>query len=237
MSPNRSEIIRAYRMVIGDEVTELRALNAVVGTDRWAGTFSGYFNDAEKFADAVCSIRSATGIYFIPNPVDPALLARSDNRIKRAGRGMTTGDDNIIRRKWLLIDCDAIRPAGISATDAEHEAAIARCGDIWLFCHDELGWDDPIEADSGNGGHLLYRINLQVMDNDFCKNALAILSKRFSDNAVKVDTQVFNPARIWKAYGTPACKGDSTVDRPHRLSRILRAPREISGVMEEYTHV
>lgn len=224
-------IVAAYRMIVGEDVTELRALNAVANGDRHPATYSGYFNDAEKFADAVMSIKSATGIYLTPNPVDSALLARASNRIKRAGRGETTADTNILRRKWLLIDADAIRPAGISATDAEHDAAIHRCGDVWLYCHDELGWGDPIEADSGNGGHLLYPFNLPVDDDNFCKNTLAVISKKFSDNVVRIDTQVYNPARIWKVYGTVACKGDSTPDRPHRLSRILRAPKELKACL------
>jgi len=35
---------------------------------------------------------------------------------------------------------------------------------------------------------------------------------------------VFNPARIWKLYGTVSRKGDSIPERPHRLARILEAP-------------
>ena len=31
----------------------------------------------------------------------------------------------------------------------------------------------------------------------------------------------FNPARIWKLYGTLAAKGDPTPERPHRLSRLV----------------
>src|SRR5262249_32077297 len=45
-----------------------------------------------------------------------------------------------------------------------------------------------------------------------------------SDDAVKVDTSVSNAARIWKLYGTMACKGDSTPDRPHRMASILHVP-------------
>jgi hypothetical protein len=217
-------------MVIGVEVTELRILDAIVGHDRHPSIYSGYFNDAEKFADAVCSVRSATGFYFIPNAVDPALLARACNRIRRAPKGESTADTNIIRRKWLLIDCDPVRPSGISSTDAEHEAALNRCGEIWLHLHDVYGWGDPIEADSGNGGHLLYPFDLPADDGGYVKRLLAKLSSQFSDNVVKVDTSVFNAARIWKVYGTPACKGDSTPDRPHRISRILNAPREMMEV-------
>jgi len=89
-------------------------------------------------------------------------------------------------------------------------------------------WERPILADSGNGAHLLYRIDLP---NDqealaFVTHALAELDRRYSDDVVKVDVTSANAARIWKAYGTVARKGDSIPGRPHRLSRILEVPRD-----------
>src|SRR5262249_8541637 len=41
---------------------------------------------------------------------------------------------------------------------------------------------------------------------------------------------VFNAARIWKVYGTMACKGDNLPERPHRLSRLLAVPASIHHV-------
>ena len=228
--PDREAIVQTFDLIVGTgNVTELRALDATVGNDRWAGVFSGYFNDAQAFADAAMSIRSAKGIYFIPNPVNPDLLARACNRIRRAPRGESTTDKDIVSRRWLLIDADATRPSGISANAAEHTAAMCRIADVWLHCHDTLGWEDPIEADSGNGAHLLYRVDMPTDDGGVIQGLLKDLALKFSDDKVTIDTSVFNASRIWKLYGTPACKGDSTADRPHRLSRITNAPRELAG--------
>ena len=148
-------IVEAVRLIVGDgNVTELRALDATVGGDRYPATYSGYFNDPEKLAQAAATIRTAKGIYITPNPVKPALLARANNRLRRMSKGdNSTSDHDIIARRWLLIDCDASRPAGISASDEEHEAAIERCRDIYAHLNSR-GWPDPIAADSGNGGHL-----------------------------------------------------------------------------------
>jgi hypothetical protein len=44
---------------------------------------------------------------------------------------------------------------------------------------------------------------------------------------------VFNPARIWKLYGTIARKGDSLPDRPHRLARVLDVPSSLAPVPTE----
>jgi hypothetical protein len=90
----------------------------------------------------------------------------------------------------------------------------------------EKEWDRPIIADSGNGAHLLYRIDLPNNEESlaFVAGALAELERRYSDHAVKVDVTSANAARIWKAYGTVARKGDSIPGLPHRLSRILEVP-------------
>ena len=47
---------------------------------------------------------------------------------------------------------------------------------------------------------------------------------------ITVDEAVFNAARITKLYGTMACKGGQTSDRPHRKSRIISAPENIEAV-------
>ena len=36
----------------------------------------------------------------------------------------------------------------------------------------------------------------------------------FTDSAVALDVSVFNAARIWKVYGTMACKGDNLPSAP-----------------------
>jgi hypothetical protein len=59
------------------------------------------------------------------------------------------------------------------------------------------------------------------------------LAQAFDDKTVTVDRKVFNPARIWKLYGTLACKGDNTGDRPHRVSRILWTPDTLNPVSRE----
>jgi hypothetical protein len=121
------EVERALSLFLpSGQVTEIRALEATSQGDRWPGTYTGYFDGARDALAALDSMTSAKGIYFVPNPVDPALLARAANRIRRAGKGDSTSDHDIIRRHWLLIDCDAIRPAGVSATNEQHQAAIER---------------------------------------------------------------------------------------------------------------
>src|SRR5262245_36795710 len=119
------EVRRALELLLQPgQVTELRILDATTSSDRRPHTGSGYFDDAARLVQALQSVRSSKSIYVTPNPVNPALLARAANRICRADRGGTTSDNDIVARRWFLIDCDPQRPAGISSTDSEHKAAL-----------------------------------------------------------------------------------------------------------------
>lgn len=227
------EIVRALKLILEPgQVTELRALDAVTATDKRPHVFGGYFDNLAKLAAAAAKIQQAKGIYFLPNPVKPALLARSMNKARAVGKDPTTADHDIVRRRFLLIDADAVRPAGIAASDAEHAAALERVLQVrdWLAT---AGWPAPIAADSGNGGHAVYAIDLPTDDNGLVKRCLEALAERFDDAVVKIDTSVHNPARIWKLYGTLAGKGDAeaaAIGRPHRLAKIIDAPDALQVV-------
>ena len=95
------------------------------------------------------------------------------------------------------------------------------------------GLAKPILADSGNGYHLLYRIDLPCDDGGLVKDLLNSLAKRFDNDRVKIHTNVFNPGRITKLYGTIARKGDSIRERPHRRTGILNVPTELAVVARE----
>jgi hypothetical protein len=214
------------------QVVEVRAL-----TDQ--NTHSGYFNDFDALVRSVEPLDADTsvhGIYVTLNEVNPALLSRRSNRIKiRLGKkDSTTSDSDILRRRWLPIDIDPLRPSGVSSTDEEHTLALAKAEEVacWIV---GLGFPDPIKADSGNGAHLLYRIDLPNDDaaTALVKSCLATLDALFSDERVSVDTANFNAARIWKLYGTISRKGDNTPERPHRRSRILSAPDLLQVVTVE----
>jgi hypothetical protein len=228
-SQGTHEITRAVEILLEPgSVAELRVPNST------RGTLSGYFTDFQKLAEhAAVSSGKAPGIYITLNPVRPELLARAENRIKEYAK-QSTSDVDIVRRRWLPIDFDPVRPSGISSTAEEHLAALRRareCRD-WLTIH---GWPEPLLADSGNGAHLLYSVDLpnDSITRDVIKAVLQVLSFHFSDEIVDVDLTTFNAARIWKVYGTQAAKGDSTPDRPHRVAALLEIPEKIIVVNTE----
>jgi len=218
---DREEILRSLQLLVAPgNVCEVRAIK----TKR--GTISGYYNELATAASDVASISNdlraaAPAVFVTLNPVLPDLLARAANQAN-AFAEVTTQDTEIVHRIWLLIDCDPVRPSGISASEEEHVAALARAATIrdWLT---EQGWPMPVSADSGNGGHLLYRIDLPNDDDatSLIKRVLQALASRFDDEVVTVDQSTFNPSRVCKIYGTVARKGSSTSTRPHRLAHTL----------------
>ena len=97
----------------------------------------------------------------------------------------------------------------------------------------ELGWPDPLYADSGNGGHLLYRVNLPRDDEGLLQRVLKAIAAKHDDSVVEVDLGVHNAARISKLYGTLACKGDNMPERPHRMARLIETPDRLDPVAQE----
>jgi hypothetical protein len=225
------EIRRALQVLFEPgQVVELRVPNHPRGN----ATTAGYFDDfAELAKEAEVLSGKAPGVYVTLNRINPALLARQNNRVEEWVKH-TTGDADVLRRRWLPLDFDPVRPSGFSSTDAEHEAALKRAGECreWLTGQ---GWTEPVVADSGNGAHLLYAIDLPNDEPSrlLVEGCLQALAARFSDKSVTIDTKVGNAARIWKLYGTLSCKGDSTNDRPHRLARILSVPELVQVTADQ----
>ena len=223
---------RQFLTVVMDGVIEFRVL-ARDGSVR-----AGYFNDPESVIRAATALDDlAKGSYVTLNPVDPALLARSNNRIQRNLRPLT-GDAEILSRRFVLIDIDPIRRSGVSATEAERKRAFEVGRRVHEFLRSR-GFPEPIRIDSGNGAHLLYRVDLPSEDAGLIERFLGALEFRFGNEHASVDASVHNPARITKLPGTMARKGDSTKDRPHRRSRLVGAPQQLEVVptqlLEEVT--
>ncbi len=207
---------------------------------RFEYVVSGYYADAELAASAVADLEtrcSPVAIYVTLNPVDTALLARAANRLKATPKA-TTGDRDVLRRRWMLVDLDPVRPPGVSATEAEFRAAHDKALAVMDILIAE-GWPAPLLGLSGNGAHLLFRIDLPADDNGLLRRVLAGLAQRFDDDAVKVDRAVHNASRLTKVMGTMSRKGDEVrgvagvEDRVHRRAELLRIPDEIIAVSPE----
>ena len=227
-------------------VTEVRIFPkerhlSINGRRQYVGkVVSGYYNDYKKLARDIKPFDGKASIYITINPCKPELLTRSPNRLRFSAK-VTTSDDDILCDLWFPIDTDPVRPAGISSTDDELKSALAKRDEVAEFLSRRNG---TVRGMSGNGGHGLIRLPgyPNVLRTRQAKQRLLhFLSDRFSDwetdsngkfildgrgrkilrqDGVSVDNTVFNMSRIWKLYGTLACKGETTPHRQHRRSYL-----------------
>lgn len=200
------------------ELFEVRCLEA-----NGRRVYSGYFKSPESLIEQLCRLNSTdSNIYITLGKVKEDCYSREQREKFVMNAKNTTNDNDIVGYKWLFIDVDPQRPAGVSSSDEQLRKAKERGNQIYVFMKN-LGFNDPVTALSGNGIHLLYRI--QIANNEenkaLVKKCLATLDMFFSDNELKIDTTNFNPSRICKLYGTMARKGSNTEQNPHRLSHLL----------------
>lgn len=187
---------------------------------------SGYFRvGSERLASELAKYPKRT-FYQTMNHLKNACYAREqcERLVERPKE--TTTDTDINGYDWILIDADPVRPSGVSSSREEKDAARLVSASVMKKLM-SMGFSEPVVADSGNGYHLLFRIHANADQRQIIADFLSVLDMWFSTEAVKIDTAVFNPARITKLYGTTARKGADIPERPHRPSSILRVPKEI----------
>jgi P4 family phage/plasmid primase-like protien len=183
----------------------------------------GYFDNWDAALRAVESEPSQyKAAYFTLNPiklpdgipVNPTSLHSSAN---------AAGASDIERRVWLLIDCDPPRQAKTNATAEEKQAAREQAEQIreWLRSQ---GWPEPILADSGNGWHLLFRIELP--NDNASKALLEKFLARLKQLFPMVDAGNFDASRLCKLYASWARKGEHSEERPWRRSCIVEQGSE-----------
>src|ERR1700677_1226823 len=138
---DRTEVLRALSILIDPGSTfELRSLPS--GRHRICQG-----QDLPAAVDAAWELSDDKGIYFCLNP----LPFNQDHAAR---------DRGILSRRWLLVDVDTERPErDANATESEKAKSLETVGRILDFLTD-LGWPCPLMVDSGNGWHLLYRVDL-----------------------------------------------------------------------------
>ena len=218
-------IVKAIKLLHSDgELFEIRLINSGYNA-------IGYFTNADTAIKALQDFRpewnartktaKAANIFITLNPINMSCYSRKQHDCFIENVQPTTKDNEITALHWLLIDLDPKRMSGVSSSEEELKLAKAKARTIHDFLSDR-GFKEPIRAMSGNGIHLVYRFDVPntVENVAVFENALKVLSEKFSDDEVEVDTTVFNPARICKLWGTIAQKGATTPERPHRKAYI-----------------
>ena len=200
-------------------------------------TYSGYFTNIDTLIAQLRPLLDhnnyqyygAMQAYFTLNEVNEDLYSREQRDVFVKKPKSTTTDGDIVRRRFVLIDLDPQRSAGISASNEEFEKAHMKCVDVYKYLLAN-GFKEPIITVSGNGYHCYVPCDMPNDDehNELIKKFLQSLSNIFGCDDVEVDEKVFNPARIDKLIGTWAKKGADSKERPWRISKILKVPSDLT---------
>lgn len=137
----------------------------------------------------------------------------------------------VTTRRWILFDLDPVRPKGTNSTAAE----LATSAGVATRLIEHLsgaGWPDPVVALSGNGIHVLYRIDLPSGDHydQIVRDTLIQAATLFDTVDLKIDRVVWDIRRLVRLYGTQNRKGPHTSERPRRWSRVLYSPTHLMPV-------
>lgn len=187
---------------------------------------SGYFLGADILIKELSGLNlNDSNVYITLNQIHEGCYCRKqrDHFIESKGKSApSTSENDVIAFRWFLVDLDPVRPSGISSSDAElsHSKQIAL--KVIEFMKG-IGFENPIVALSGNGVHLLYRINEAATDDNkqMLAECLKAVNAECSDDVIKIDSVNFKKAQVCKLYGTLAQKGTNTPERPFRMSRII----------------
>lgn len=215
MLANKSEIKNLWRIkpVNLDSIIEMRAINKngvisilfkAVDHDSVESLCFAFEQEALRLNDL------GYNIYIVMNEIKPEFAGRS------------AGDNDILFRTLLLIDIDRVETKN-PATDDEVEHARLLASEVVSHLT-KLGFPEPATVMSGNGYHIYYPMDNVPNDQEakvLVQTFLKGLAAKFDNAYVKIDTSVFNASRITKVLGTIARKGESSVDRPYRMARLV----------------
>ena len=193
--------------------------------------YSGYFKSVDAIINAIRPYdKMPVQIYFTLNEINDGCYSRvqHDKIVMVSSKEPTTGDNDIDRRRFVLIDLDPKRPAGVSSTNEELEHAHRMAVVVYRFLITQ-GFSEPIICKSGNGYHIVIPCDMPSDDEtkEVVSKFLKSISMIFTDDRVDIDEKVYNASRICKLYGVTAKKGENTQERPWRQSEIIKVPNDI----------
>jgi len=197
---------------------------------------SGYFTSPDAIISAIQPYSDKYNIYFTVNPIQQDCYAREQrDRIVLAPKNSTT-DNEITRRKWVLIDIDPKRVAGVSASDEEVAYAKETANKVYKYLIDH-GFYRPVVVFSSSGVHIYLPCNIEVSQETdlIVQRFLQSLDIMFSDEHADIDIKVYNRARISRLPGTYSRKGSpNDALRPQRMCQFVKVPEEIKENNIEY---
>lgn len=220
---DKVELRKWWDIFVGDgNFTEVR----ILGKFQYSGYFKSFDNLCKQLEPY--TEMDDEQIYFVLNRIDESCYARPQCEKFIKSVKVSTNDNDIISRCFVMIDCDPIRKSSVNSSEFEFNCAMQKARDIFRFLRNN-GFEDAIVCHSGNGAHLQLAVDLPNDEEttNILKRFYQYLGQKFTDENVDIDQKVFNLGRLCKTYSTVAKKGANLPDRPWRQSKILYVPKEL----------
>lgn len=213
----------------GKELVEIRAIDPMTNK-----VYSGYFKDIDTIISQLQSFDNCN-IYWTLNDIDESCYSRTQRDKMLPKVKESTSDRDILGYRFILIDIDCERSAGVAATDEELNYAKKKANEVYAFLRNE-SFSEPLIICSGSGVHILYRVHLKNTPErqKLVKSFLDALGMLFSDEKVHIDGVVGNLSRISRMPYFVNRKGSNTKERPHRMAYIVKAPNTLETTDPEY---
>ncbi len=197
------------------------------------------------------------GVYFTPQLIRRDLFSRAPNRFpdvqkvivdnQQTTKPLLTHNEDVVGRRFLIIDCDPIRPKNVPATDQELAAA-RNSAEITKREMMKVGFNEPLMIDSGNGIHMYFLLNQTeritanrppyVHETDLLVLLLSLQNVLHGQPlGVHIDTAVATPARIMRMPGTWNRKGTHSDERPHRMCSVISVPSDWTARLQSIADV
>lgn len=159
--------------------------------------------------------KNLTNTYVLMNPCKDELYFRKNS-------SKSTSDSDIIKRTRLLIDVDSDKAdTDIMASKEEYDKSAHIAAEVQK-AFDGLGFPRPIVSFTGNGWALIYKIDLEINENN--EKAIEEFYDAICAKWPSVDIKVKNKARVTRFIGTKNEKGRNEEPREHRYSRFIKVP-------------
>ena len=206
-----------------DEFVNIRVL---LDNDRMLSEFSKDKRNLARFVARIDNDPEIKAIYVQLQVLNPMSL-------KDVPKGKGVKRHHVSRYRWFVIDIDTLRPnkAENNATEEEKEHSLLAARAVSLHLQ-KLGWPEPVFCDSGNGWHLVWKIDLSNTQEHYqmLRSCLLALSAKFDNEHAEIDCSLAEPEQIIKLWGTMVRKGENTPLRPWRRSSVMTMPGSIESV-------
>jgi hypothetical protein len=202
------------------EADEFINIRVLFDNSRMTSQFSRGKHKLAKFIAGIDKDPEIKAIYVQLQVLNPASLTNIP-----PGKGVKR--QHVSRYRWFVVDIDTQRPnkGKINATneEKEHSLLVTRAVSLHL---QNLAWPEPVLCDSGNGWHLVWKIDLDNSHENYqmLRSCLLALAARFNNEHAEIDYSLAEPEQIIKLWGTMVRKRENSPLRPWRRSSVVTMP-------------